>query len=359
MTNKDRILSTLRCKKTDRAPFVWWLGFAPWGETKARWCSESGISNLKLPELLGFEPFFEVAPMEYGPFPHFEEKLISKDSEFVVSTDWRGITRRDVAGGGSMPEWIGHPIKSADDWKRYKEERLQPTAGERVVALTRFAGAMQGKDQPVQVGTFPWGVFGTARDLLGAEELLVGFYSEPEMVRDIMETYTTIWLQVYGKVAERIQINHIHIWEDMSGKQGSLVSPQMIEDFMMPQYDRIVAFAGAHGIDIVSVDSDGQVDELVAVMTRHGINAFMPFEVQAGSDVEVFRKNYPELGIMGGLDKRALAQGKPEMHRELDRASRMLAAGGWVPGFDHLIPPDVPWRNYRYFVEEIKKLIGV
>lgn len=124
---------------------------------------------------------------------------------------------------------------------------------------------------------------------MGAEEVLVGFYTEPEMIRDIMDTYTELWLQLYGVVAERVQIDHIHIWEDMSGKQGSLVSPAMIEDFMMPSYDRIAAFAKEHGVPVVSVDSDGQVDELVPLMMKHGVNAFMPFEVQAGCDIEVFR----------------------------------------------------------------------
>ncbi|MBA4387123.1 MAG: hypothetical protein C0404_04020 [Verrucomicrobia bacterium] len=359
MINRERIIETLQCRKVDRAPFPFWLGFAPWGETLARWCKESGMPGLKPESYFGFEPFFSVASLEYGPLPHFEEKVLSRDAEFVISTDWRGITRRDRNDGGSMPEWIGHPIKSRGDWDRYKAERLQPGREQRAAGLGKYLAGIKGKDVPVQVGSFPWGVFGTARDLLGAEELLIGFYTEPEMVHDIMTTYTSIWLELYEKVAAVVQIDHIHIWEDMSGKQGSLLSPAMIEDFMMPEYDRIAAFAKGHGIPLVSVDSDGRVDELVPVMMKHGVNAFMPFEVQAGCDVESYRKEYPSLGIMGGLDKRALAAGRTEMHHELDRASRMLASGGWIPGFDHLIPPDVPWNNYKYFVENLKKMIGI
>ena len=45
------------------------------------------------------------------------------------------------------------------------------------------------------------------------------------------------------------------------------------------------------------------------------------------------------------------------MHRELDRAEQMLALGGWVPGCDHLIPPDVSWANFTYFVEHLKKMV--
>lgn len=60
------------------------------------------------------------------------------------------------------------------------------------------------------MGQFPWGVFGTARDLLGAEEVLIGFYTEPDMIRDIMDIYTTRWSSLFEKGARRVPIDHIH-----------------------------------------------------------------------------------------------------------------------------------------------------
>jgi len=35
----------------------------------------------------------------------------------------------------------------------------------------------------------------------------------------------------------------------------------------------------------------------------------------------------------------------------------MLALGGWVPGLDHCVPPDVSWANFKYFVEHLKKMV--
>ncbi len=91
---------------------------------------------------------------------------------------------------------------------------------------------------------------------------------------------------------------------------------------------------------------------------RHGVNVFLPFEVQAGCDIEEYRRLYPTLGIMGGLDKRALAAGKTEIDREVRRAARMCAGGRYIPGFDHLIPPDVPWTHYEYAMRQLKSLCG-
>jgi len=359
MTYRDRIIKTLCCEETDRAPFGIGLGFWPWGDTMERWKKESGIEDLNIYNYFGYEPSFISPPADMGPLPHFENKVIEENDEFVVSIDSRGITMRNRRDGGSMPEWISHPIKTEDDWLRYKEERLRPQLDKRTAGLEEFAEKAKDIDAGIAVGSFPWGVFGTARDLLGAEEILIGFYTMPDLILDIMETYTTLWLAIWDRIAQKVQIDHIHIWEDMAGKQGSLISMAMVEEFMMPQYDRIAAFAREHNVPIISVDSDGLVDELVPTMMKHGVNAYLPFEVQAGNDIEAYRDKYPTLGIEGGLDKNALAKTKKDIDRELAKAERVLAKGGYVPGADHLIPPNVPWENWKYYCEQLRRIIGV
>jgi uroporphyrinogen decarboxylase len=77
--------------------------------------------------------------------------------------------------------------------------------------------------------------------------------------------------------------------------------------------------------------------------------------VQAGNDVREYRRRYPTLGIMCGLDKRALAASGREIDREVARCREMIRLGRYVPGFDHLIPPDVPWDNYAYAMREIRR----
>ena len=125
----------------------------------------------------------------------------------------------------------------------------------------------------------------------------------------------------------------------------------------MPCYDRIVAFAKAHGVRVVSVDTDGDCSQLVPVFTKHGINMMFPFEVQAGCDIRVYRQQYPTLGIMHGLDKRALAGSLADVDRELERTRWMLKNGGrYVPGFDHLIPPDAKWENFQYAANHLKEI---
>ena len=142
----------------------------------------------------------------------------------------------------------------------------------------------------------------------------------------------------------------------MSGKTGSLISPQLVREFMMPCYDRIKEFARRAGVRIISVDTDGDCSQLIPIMMEHGMNMMFPFEVQAGNDVLTYRRQYPTLGITGGLDKRALAGTRAELDREIDRAGELIRAGRYIPGFDHMIPPDVPWENFAHAAHRIREL---
>lgn len=357
MTCGERVIRCLLGQPVDHVPFGVGIGWWPWGDAMERWRADSGNPELDLTREFGFDGSFTSPAIRPGIFPEFEPAVLEENDDFIISRDGRGITMRNRRDGASMPEFLDYPVKTPADWERVKAERLcidQP--GRIYEDWNAFRTRVQASGEAVQVGWFPYGVFGTPRDLMGAEELLIAFYEEPEMLHDMMEHLTSLWLAVWEQVAAQVQIDHIHIWEDMSGRQGSLISPEMVRQFMMPCYDRIVAFAKAHGVRIISVDTDGDCSELVPLMMEHGINMFLPFEVQAGNDILDYRRRYPELGIIGGLDKRALAGTKADVDVEVKKAAAMLEFGRYIPGFDHLIPPDAKWENYRYAAEQIKEL---
>jgi hypothetical protein len=65
------------------------------------------------------------------------------------------------------------------------------------------------------------------------------------------------------------------------------------------------------------------------------------------------------LGIVGGLDKNALALDRVAIDQEVDKAAWMIGNGGrYIPGFDHLIPSNVPWENMAYAAERLREVCG-
>jgi len=357
LTSGQRATRCLTGEDIDRVPFGIGIGWHPWAETLRVWQEQSGDPDLDYGNAVGLDSDWALPRMNFGIFPVFETEIIEETDEYIVHRNEHGITVRDRKDRGSIPEYLDYPVKNSEDWERLKAERLSiDVPGRFDMDWDAFRAEIEESGAGVQLGHYPYGIFGTPRDLLGAEELLVAFYDKPEMIQDIMETLTSLWLALYERATQEVKVDQIHIWEDMSGRQGSLISPSMVEKFMMPCYDRIATFAREHDIPLISVDTDGDCSMLVPLMMKHGVNVFFPFEVQAGNDILEYREKYPELGIIGGLDKRALAGKRDDIDRQVEKAAKMIEKGRYVPGFDHLIPPDATWENYCYAAEEIKKV---
>ena len=359
MKSRERLAATLLGKKTDRAPYIAGMGF--WGETLERWKRESGNPQLSLGEYFGFD-----AGMNYlgdswgfrlGINPWFDEEILEERETSRIRRGRDGTVREELKGGATLPNYVDYPVTDWDSWKKLKEERLNPQNPPRVPAnIQEVADNLNSSDNFLALGAYPYGLFGTCRELMGDEGLLIAFIEQPELVADMMGHLTDLWLAVYAEAVKHVKFEMVHIWEDMSGKQGSLISPRMVEEFMLPNYRRISQFCRNSGIEIFSVDTDGKVDELVPLFMSAGVNFIFPFEVAAGSDVLEFREKYPELGIMGGVDKRELAKGRREIDGQIDIIAKMLERGRYIPSVDHHVHPEVSWENFCYYSERLREI---
>jgi len=264
--NKERMICTCLNQDVDRLPF--WFMFGPWGETVERWKSE-GLEGGDWKPPCGFDTGFMILPINLGFDPDFDWKVLKEEGEKRTVRNRQGITYIEKIGHSTIPQYIDYPVKNKVDWEAIKQERLNPDSPGRIPDnWHEYILFAKEHDAAVQIGTYPYGLFGTARDLMGVEELLVAFYDEPELIHDIMDYLTDFWIAIYKRALRDVQIDHIHIWEDMSGKQGPLISPAMFREFMMPNYKRIVEFAKQNSISIVSVDTDGNMDVLMPLVLR-------------------------------------------------------------------------------------------
>ncbi|MCP4644962.1 MAG: hypothetical protein GY851_31260 [bacterium] len=359
MNDKERFIACALGEPVDRPPF--WLYFEPWASTLRRWKAEGNPEDV-IDHASSFEPDFPPLPLPVncGPCPKQERTVVEEDDETVVYRDGWGILCREFKTRESMPEFLEFPVKSRKDWEAFREEYLDPDHPDRATDETiELAETWAACGLPVQLGNFPdTGVFGGLRWLLGDEECLMAFCTQPDLVQEIMEHLTSIWLTVYEKVCARAEVACIHFWEDMCGRQGPLIGPDLWREFMGPQYHRIQAFAEKHNIPVISVDTDGDPDLIIAPMMETGVNFLFPMEVAAGCDVNAVQAKYPGLAMMGGIDKRPLAQGREAIDRELERIRPAVARGRYVPGLDHTVPDDVSWEDYKYYAESLKQLVG-
>lgn len=166
------------------------------------------------------------------------------------------------------------------------------------------------------------------------------------------------WIELFSPILSKIKVEWFNMWEDMCYKTGPLISPDLFREFMLPAYKKFTGFLRDNGVANIIVDTDGNCWELIPLFLEGGVTGLFPMEVAAGMDIVEVRKSFPKLQIIGGLDKRVLAQSKEDIDKELEsKIPFMLKKGGYIPTGDHLIPPDVSLENFIYYRHRIEEII--
>ncbi len=292
-------------------------------------------------------------------YPKFEIKIIGEDDKTLTYVDLDGVERMFLKKEATIPTSMKWPITGREDWNRIKEERLSTDD-----ISQRFPDnwdellkKYKDRDYPLVLGGYPVGIFGTLSHLLGYENLFYYYYDKPDLIKDMLSTFTELWISIWEEVMARIDIDAVHIWEDMSTGTASMVSPQIFAEFMTPYYKRMTSFLKSKGVDIILLDTDGDCNELIPLFMEAGITGLYPMEASAGMDVLAARKKYPDLQILGGVPKSRLVHGKDEIDKFLEPIAELLKTGGYIPHGDHLIPPDVSWEDFRYYRDKLNHLI--
>ena len=183
------------------------------------------------------------------------------------------------------------------------------------------------------------------------------FYDDPGLIMEMNEYWMYFTMKRLERAVKEMEFDYVIIWEDNCYNHGMLHSPEIFKHFMAPYYKTLVSFFRKNNIDIISVDSDGNVTELIPLLLDVGVTGMHPFEVASGMDVVKIGKEYPGLQIWGGIDKRELAKGPSAIDIELERVILpMKKRGGYAATIDHLVPSNVSLENFRYFVKKIFSL---
>lgn len=311
-----------------------------------------------LDEVIAFDKPLKQVPFYYWVYPEFEITILEEDKEKRVFIDEMGIKKRINKSNDSIPEYLEWPVKDKESWEKFKHERLNPmTPGRFPSNFGEIALRLCTRDYPLLLSYGPVGFFGSLRYLLGEVNLMIGYYDFPSLINEIVSYLADFWIQLWSNVfSVGIKPDCVFLWEDMSYKNGSLISPDTFREFMLPAYKKITSFLRENGLNIIFVDTDGNCWDLIPLFLEGGVTGLFPMEVAANMKVEEIRKHFPRLQIMGGIDKRALIEGNESIDLEVERIKTALRGGGYIPFVDHLVPPDVSFKNYLYFRERLKEL---
>lgn len=364
MTPRQRFLATLDFQPVDRLPL---MDFSYWDETIDAWREQGLPGNVITPRQV--EDYFsldrgyeynvfhpDVNPRIFTQFyPPFERKVLKDEGDKVLVRDEEGVILREMKRMRSIPQYIRFPVETMEDYEALRwrldgtDPKRYPDDWDQQVKQILTSG------EPIGIGMA--GFFQWPRELMGLENLALAYYDQPELVEIINRDRVQLIKDFCIRALQDLPVDYAVISEDMAYKSGCFISPRTFHRFITPYYEAVVDFLRRHGVRKILVDSDGDVRELVALFIEVGVDGIFPCERRAGSDPVELRRRYPGLALLGGVDKMALIAGPEAIDQELAHLAPVIAEGGYIPGVDHGVPPDVPLAHYRYFCERRREIV--
>ena len=354
-------------KPVDRCPIC---DFGFWDETIPEWHKQGlprkvewkSTAEVYTDQWFGMDSYSAGGTPDVGLNPQFEWKIIEDldDHEIIQQGDGVRVLRKKYMG--SIPHHVGHLLEDRESWRKYYLPRLDPSNPDRFP--TDWDGSVaRWKDPNRDIPITAWAgsLFGWLRDWMGLENVVLVPYDDPEWFEEMVTTLADCTIGALTRALETgAQFESGSMWEDMCYSGGPLLGPSQFKQFLVPHYRRITDLLAKHGVDIVWIDCDGKIDALLPLWLDAGVNCMFPIEVGTwGADPVQYRKEYGrDLRMIGGFDKHLLQRSKSGILAEIERFVPLVEEGGFIPLPDHRVPPDVPYDNYLYYLQEARRIWG-
>jgi len=350
----------------DRMPVVHW---GEWSETRERWIAEGlpPASDLKEPldavplwaSLIDGDSWLGVGSakddINIGLFPPFEVEEIEQTPDYRIYKGNDGVLRQEWKHGSGIPRYIGYTLKGAKDWDAYKQ-RLKPDPARIAPGLAERLKRKESSGLPI---CFPAGsLMGWIRNWMGLENMVYLQFDQREVYADMVMTIAELTCWAADQVLPRVRADLAHSWEDICGRAGPLISPEIFDECVAPGYQKIRSKLEEYGVRLYSVDSDGDIRALAGHWLDAGVNLLFPLEVGPfRGDALEYRKKYGKsLRLMGNFDKLSLEKGRDAVNAEIERLLPLMKDGGYIIASDHHITPGVALSDYRWYLERIRSL---
>lgn len=279
MTGREEFLRIGKFEEKGKA-WIWDMG--TWAETLVRWRKEGMPGDDHLLNIFGFD-YTQSIPVNLGLLPGFEGQIIEETRDYRIRIRSDGVkskefipkTDAETTTPLSMSQWLEFPVKDKKSWERLKQ-RLDPHSPARYPVNWEDLKRMWKEREYPLILPGP-SFYGWVRGWVGMENLALMFYDNPSLVHEMMDYIADFSIEVLRKAVEEVEIDCVCFWEDMAYKTASLISPKMFRDFILPNCKKVTDLLRSHGIEIIMVDSDGNVEELIPLWLEGGSQRSISF----------------------------------------------------------------------------------
>jgi uroporphyrinogen decarboxylase len=137
----------------------------------------------------------------------------------------------------------------------------------------------------------------------------------------------------------RLGVEMVSMSDDLGTQCGLLLSPELINGFLVPEYQRLFAFYKSKGV-LVNFHSCGHIEPALDVFMNLGVDILNPVQATANDLDSVRRKTAGRMALHGGISSGLIASGplsaiRDEVRRRIWQLGRN---GGYFCGPDQGMP---------------------
>lgn len=262
-------------------------------------------------------------------------------------------------GHGAIMGGISGPIQTRDDFNKYPFDELPEIFWN---AYKPHLDAIRNvlPSGMKAFGGCGYGIFESSQDLVGFESLCVMQYMDPELFTDLFnkigDLYVTLWSKM---IAEYDDIFVFYrMGDDLGYKTSTMLSPDTIKTFIIPQYKRVIDLVHAANKKFL-LHSCGCIFEIMDDIIAIGIDAKHSNEDQIAAFDKWIDLYNEKIGLFGGIDVNTLCLKKyDEVYLEvLEKGiSFRSKARGYGIGSGNSIPGYIPVEGFIAMIEAVKEI---
>jgi uroporphyrinogen-III decarboxylase len=251
------------------------------------------------------------------------------------------------------------PIQTREDFSQYPFDELSAI----------FWSTYQPRLEAIREALLPgmkayggcgYGIFESSQDLVGFESLCVMQYDDPELFADLFrqigDLYVTLWSRMIREYSDIFVF--FRMGDDLGYKTSTMLAPQTIRHFILPQYRRVIDLVHQSGKKFL-LHSCGCIFDVMEDLIALGIDAKHSNEDQIAPFDKWIDLYGERIGLFGGIDVNTLCRNKYEdIYREvLEKGTRFRnRAKGYGIGSGNSIPEYVPVEGFMAMVDAAREI---
>lgn len=262
---------------------------------------------------------------------------------------WGTHWRREQEGVMGFP--VGNPLSELVNGLK----TFQPPDPDDERLCTQIYTQAEGWDRDVQflAGSHRDTLWEKSYMLVGMENMLVYFLSEPGAVHELLHLIMDFQLGIARHYLE-VGIEIANFSDDLGMQNRLLLSPRIIQEFLVQEYHRLFDLYRSNGV-IINFHSCGHIQPLLETFIELGVNILNPLQATANDLDEVRRVTQGRMALQGGVRSDVIVNGPTQAirHEVAQRIGQLGRHGGYFCAEDQgMLWPEEHYQALELAVEE-------